>query len=121
MISSSLPNASAVAPRPAPYADTPHAAASPRWWARNAPAAAVPRVNAADPPWDPLLACIAGYLLMSVGRVHQLFGLEALRPAVLTGGLALCLFWLDGDRRRRLSSLPASPARWIAALLLWMC
>ena len=93
----------------------------PRWWARTAPAGAVPRADGAAPSWDPLLACIAGYVLMSVGRAHQLFGLEALRPAVLTGGLALCLFWLDGDPRRRLSSLPAAPARWIAALLFWMC
>lgn len=122
MISSSLHNPSAVAQRSGPDPDAPRRAAFPRWWARTAaPAAAVPRANAAEPPWDPLLACIAGYMLMSVGRVHQLFGLEALRPAVLTGGLALCLFWLDGDGRRRLSSVPVSPARWIAALLLWMC
>ena len=58
---------------------------------------------------------------MSVGRVHQLFGLEAIRPATLTGGMALCLFWLDADPRRTLRSLPAAPTKWIAALLVWMC
>lgn len=117
MISSSLHNASAAAPLRAPCAEPP----SPRWWAPNVRSAAAPRAVPANPPWDPLLACIAAYVLMSVGRVHQLFGLEALRPAVLSGGLALCLFWLDGDRRRSLFSIPASPARWIAALLFWMC
>ena len=81
----------------------------------------MPHAITADPPWDPLLACVAGYMLMSVGRVHQLFGLESLRPAVLTGGLALALFWLDADRRRRLSSLPRATTKWIAALLIWMC
>ena len=121
MISSSLRNVSAVTPLRAPCADAPREAAPSHWWAPTTPAAAEPCASVADHRWDPLLACIAGYMLTSVGRVHQLFGLEALRLAVLTGGLALLLFWMDGDSRRRLSSLPASPARWIAALLLWMC
>ena len=77
--------------------------------------------RATQPRADLLLACIGCYMLMSVGRVHQLFGLEALRLTILSGGLALCLFWVDGDSRRRLRSVPASPTKWIAALLVWMC
>lgn len=95
----------------------------------NVSAVTYPRVLSAErsdaratqPRADLLLACIGCYMLMSVGRVHQLFGLEALRLTILSGALALCLFWVDGDSRRRLSSVPASPTKWIFALLLWMC
>jgi O-antigen ligase len=102
MISSSLPSASAVALPRARFAD-------------------VARPAVAQPRSDLLLVCVAGYLLTSVGRVHQLFGLEGLRLATLTGGMALCLFWLDADPRRTIRTLPALPTKWIAALLLWMC
>ena len=45
--------------------------------------------EASDQKWDLLLLCVAGYLLTSVGRVHQLFTtLELIRPATITGLLA---------------------------------
>ena len=32
-----------------------------------------PSLRQADATWDPLMICIAGYILVAVGRVHQLF------------------------------------------------
>jgi probable O-glycosylation ligase (exosortase A-associated) len=57
---------------------------------------------------------------MSVGRVHQLFGLEALRPATLTGGLALLLFWFDRTWPRRLEHVWVPTAKCLLALFVWM-
>jgi putative inorganic carbon (HCO3(-)) transporter len=71
--------------------------------------------------WDPLLICVAGYVLTAVGRVHQLFpALEVLRPAILTGFFAIVLFVLDRQPERRLVSVFAPPAKWLVALLAWM-
>src|SRR5688572_5065492 len=70
--------------------------------------------------WDPLLMCVAGYLLMSVGRVHQLFSLEAFRPASLTGGLALLLFWLDRHHQRRLQHVCLPTTTYLMALFAWI-
>lgn len=99
MISSPLHNGSAAARLPDPPAD---------------------RAVASAAGWDPLLACVAAYMLTSVGRVHQLFGLEALRLAILSGGLAVLLLAIDADRRRRIWDVPRAPAIWILALLFWM-
>ena len=70
--------------------------------------------------WDPLVVCVAGYLLMSVGRVHQLFSLEAFRPAILTGGLALLLFWFDRHQERRLEHVWVPTTKFLLALFVWM-
>jgi len=49
-----------------------------------------------DLKWDLLLVCLAGYILTAVGRIHQLFpALELLRPAIVTGALAMVLYLLD--------------------------
>ena len=100
------------------------------------PAAAVPRAVAPPgrrreaapalgrPPdlrWDPLLLCVAGYLLTSVGRVHQLFPvLEGLRPALLTGLLAIALYSVDRREDRRLRRVWVPATRWLLALVAWM-
>lgn len=81
--------------------------------------AAVSRAGSA--PWDPLLLAIAGYILTAVGRVHQLFpALGALRPAILTGGLAILLYACDGSERRRLTRAWCPTTRYVLALLAWM-
>src|SRR5688572_16240038 len=55
-----------------------------------------------DLRWDPLMLCIAGYVLVAVGRVHQLFPvIGLLRPAILMGGLAILLFYADRRGSRR--------------------
>jgi O-antigen ligase len=59
-------------------------------------------------------------MLMSVGRVHQLFGLEALRPAILAGGLALLLYFADAYDERRIATVWAPTTKWLAALFAWM-
>jgi putative inorganic carbon (hco3(-)) transporter len=93
--------------------------------ARATPPAAASSVfrpaTAPDLQWDLLPLCIAGYLLTSVGRVHQLFPiLASLRPAILTGLLAIVLYLVDqrGERRGHLLWVPTT--KYLLALLIWM-
>jgi len=80
---------------------------------------AVPDAREAE--WDPLLVCVAGYLLTSVGRIHQLFGaLEAIHLAVITGFLALALFVVDTREERRVRLVLAPATKLLLALLCWM-
>jgi O-antigen ligase len=74
-----------------------------------------------DLKWDLLLVCVAGYVLTAVGRVHQLFpALGVLRPAMLTGLLAIVLFWFDRYEIRRARHLFTPPTKFLLALLCWM-
>jgi O-antigen ligase len=83
--------------------------------------AVAPGVSTRDAKWDLLLVCVAAYILTAVGRVHQLFpALEMLRPAVLTGVLAIALYLLDQHQVRRFRHVLLSPTKWIVALLGWM-
>jgi O-antigen ligase len=71
--------------------------------------------------WDLLLLCVAGYILIAVGRVHQLFpALQAARPAILTGLFAIALYLIDRDARRRASLIWVLPTKCLLALLIWM-
>jgi O-antigen ligase len=71
--------------------------------------------------WDLLLLCVAGYILIAVGRVHQLFpALQAARPAILTGLFAIALYALDRDVIRRSRLIWVSPSKWLLALFAWM-
>jgi O-antigen ligase len=81
-----------------------------------APAAFVPELK-----WDWLLACVAGYILTAVGRVHQLFSvLQLLHPAILTGLLAITLYLLDQRGSRRSALVWTRTTKWLMALLVWM-
>ena len=67
-------------------------------------------INAPDRRWDPLLFAVAAYLLIAVGRVHQLFSvLEIIHPGTLTGLLAIVLYASDRQAHWRL--LPCRYAR----------
>jgi O-antigen ligase len=80
-----------------------------------------PRTGDIDGSWDLLLVAIAGYILTAVGRVHQLFpAVGAIRPAILTGVVAILLFLCDRAERRRLHLLWCPTTRYVLALLLWM-
>ena len=71
--------------------------------------------------WDPLLVWIAGYVLMSVGRVHQLFGfLEPLHLALLTGVVAIVLYLCDPLEERRSTHVLVPTTKYLLALLVWM-
>jgi O-antigen ligase len=80
-----------------------------------------PPAPVSDAKWDLLLLCVAGYLLTSVGRVHQLFpALDVLRPTLLTGLLAIVLYLVNRAERRR-AHLPRIPTtKYVMALLIWM-
>src|SRR5262245_52420465 len=62
---------------------------------RETAVATTPR-SAVDLRWDPLLISIAVYMLMAVGRLHQLFPFVGLvRPAILAGATAMVLYIAD--------------------------
>jgi putative inorganic carbon (hco3(-)) transporter len=93
------------------------------------PAAAVPtrrysRVRALvrpDAHWDALLVCLAGYILVAVGRVHQVFpAVDVIRPVTVTGLLALAFYAFDQRRDRRLALFSDKTSRWLLMLLGWM-
>jgi O-antigen ligase len=93
--------------------------------ARATPPAAASSVfrpaPAPDLQWDLLLLCIGGYLLTSVGRVHQLFPILApLRPAILTGLLAIVVYLVDRREERRGHLLWVPTTKYLIALLIWM-
>lgn len=90
--------------------------------AGTVPAGATTSVaHARDLKWDLLLFCVAGYLLTSVGRVHQLFPVLALfRPALLTGLLAIAIYLADPQLVRRANLLWNSTTKYLVALLVWM-
>ncbi len=74
-----------------------------------------------DLKWDLLLVCLAGYILTSVGRIHQLFpALELLRPAIVTGALAIVLYLRDPRVERRSSRLFVPTTKYLIAFLIWM-
>jgi len=83
--------------------------------------AAIDSLRAVDLKWDPLMLCIAGYVMVAVGRVHQLFPVIALfRPAILMGGLAVLLFVRDGSSIRRVGLVLVPTTRWAIAFLIWI-
>lgn len=94
---------------------------------RSAPAWAVPAdatpraAHAPDLKWDLLLFCVAGYLLTSVGRVHQLFPvLAVLRPAMLAGLFAIVIYLADPTQERRANLVWGRTTKYLIALLVWM-
>jgi probable O-glycosylation ligase (exosortase A-associated) len=75
----------------------------------------------ADLKWDPLMLCIAGYVLVAVGRVHQLFPVLGLfRPAIVMGLFAVLLLVRDGSRVRRVRWVLVPTTRCIIAFLVWI-
>lgn len=74
-----------------------------------------------DRKWDLLLVCLTGYLLASVGRIHELFPvLQPLRPTIVTGALATLLYLLDPREERRPSHLSVPTTKYLIGLLIWM-
>jgi probable O-glycosylation ligase (exosortase A-associated) len=70
---------------------------------------------------DLLIAAVAGYILTAVGRVHQVFPvLEALRPAIVTGAVALVLFLVDRRMNRRLTTAWTPATAWLLGVFAWM-
>jgi putative inorganic carbon (HCO3(-)) transporter len=84
-------------------------------------AGVAPEAPEAPEKWDPLLVCVAGYILTAVARVHQLFApLEAIHVAVITALLAIGLYLFDRREERQTRSVLVPTTRLIAALLCWM-
>jgi O-antigen ligase len=94
----------------------PPADARARAWERMA----LPAIPAND-AWDPLLACVAGYILTAVGRLHQLFGvLEAIHLAAVTGALTVVLYLLDSHDARRPAAVRCLTTALAGTLIFWM-
>src|SRR5258708_23345511 len=71
-------------------------------------------------PWDLLLVCVAVYLATAVGRLHQLFpALLPLKPALVSGALAVGLFLLQQSGARRVTRLRGATTACVLGLLLW--
>ena len=80
-----------------------------------APAAYVP-----DLRWDLLLLCVAGHILTAVGRVHQLFPVVGvLRPALLTGLLAMALYLFDRQGERQPGRVVLPTTKLVLTFLAW--
>src|SRR3954471_6576503 len=78
------------------------------------------RASPSDLPWDPLLIAVAGYLLTAVGRVHQLFPvLDMIRPATMTGVIAIACYASDRQAVRRFRDVFVGPTKVLAAFLVW--
>jgi len=93
-------------------------------------ALAVPDAPFRDPPpavpqpkarhWDLLLVCVAVYLATAVGRLHQLFpALQPLKPALVSGALAVGLFLLQQSGMRNVTRLRGATTACVLGLLLW--
>jgi putative inorganic carbon (HCO3(-)) transporter len=73
------------------------------------------------PRWDLLLVCVAAYIVISVGRIHQLFpALELIHPAALAGLLGIVLYLCDSKPERRAVHLNVPTTKILAALTMWM-
>jgi O-antigen ligase len=71
--------------------------------------------------WDPLLLCVAAYILIAVGRVHQLFpALELLHPAALAGFLGIVLYLIDSQAERRGIHLAVPTTKRLLGFTIWM-
>ena len=78
--------------------------------------------RAPDGHWDLLLACLAGYILTAVGRLHQLFDfLNPLHLTLLSAGLATVAYMISvGPARRLRPVLRLRITRFLLALTLWV-
>jgi len=92
----------------------------PAWPANLQSAVAVDR-PAAGAQWDASLTCVAGFILTSVGRIHQLFPvLSALKPALVTGTLAVALYLASARGVRAIDKLWSPTTRYTLLVLLWV-
>lgn len=67
------------------------------------------------------MICVAAYILVAVGRVHQLFpAIGAVRPAILMGSVAIVLYLADVLVIRRMRWVLVPTTRFALALLVWM-
>jgi O-antigen ligase len=75
----------------------------------------------AQEKWDPLLVCVAAYILTAVARVHQLFAaLEPIHAALIAGLLAIGFYLFDTHEERQPRSVLVPTTRLMAALAFWM-
>lgn len=72
------------------------------------------------PGWDLLLTCVAVYVAVAVGRVHQLFPvLLPLKPALVATVLAIGLYLLQQVGQRRLGLLRSRATLCLGGIVLW--
>jgi putative inorganic carbon (HCO3(-)) transporter len=79
-----------------------------------------PAEHAPDLRWDLLLLCVAGPILTAVGRAHQLFPVVGvLRPALLTGLLAMALYLFDRKGERQPGQVVLPTTKLVLTFLVW--
>lgn len=76
-----------------------------------------------DRPWDLLIVALAVYIVMAVGRAHQLFPpIDVVKPLLLASILAVGTYLFvpgGGPLRRPILLRHSLPLRCMAGLLLW--
>lgn len=99
-----------------------HLARWPRAAVPSPPPVAATVGEARTPTWDLLLGCVAVYITMAVGRVHELFPiLLPFKPALLAGILAVALYSLQQSGLRRFDRLRSPTTTCLVGLLAWSC
>ena len=79
-----------------------------------------PRRAAAPKGWDALLICVAVFIAMAVGRVHELFPMLApLKPTLVASLLGIALFTIHQSGSRRIGLLRSPTTLWQLAFLGW--
>jgi O-antigen ligase len=87
-----------------------------RGWLRIEPVAGL-----SEERWDPLLICVAGYILTAVGRLHQLFGaLEAIHLAAIAGALTVVIYLANTREVRRPGAVRCLTTNLVGLLVFWM-
>ncbi len=85
-----------------------------------APGTAAARLPQRPPPWDALLACVAGYAADAVGRLQSLFPLlRPLKPALVCAAGAIVLYLAQQGGLRRFDALRSRTTTAVLLLLGW--
>src|SRR5579885_1815435 len=85
-----------------------------------APGTAAARLPQRPPPWDALLACVAGYAADAVGRLPSLFPLlRPLKPALVCAAGAIVLYLAQQGGLRRFDALRSRTTTAVLLLLGW--
>src|SRR2546426_1094190 len=88
---------------------------------RSSAGPGTPAVRSADATWDALLVCVAAYIPIAVGRLHELFPVVApLRPALVVGFVSIGLYLAAARGLRDIRRVWSPTSKYALLLLLWV-